>query len=524
MQVDQFPSSDLLHFDKLIQDYLAKNEKLSPFISHFPSIENFRPVIAGKQLSTSHRRILSDVLTEQYRNHHPSAAVSENIDLLREEKTFTVTTGHQLCLFTGPLYFIYKMLSTIKLSRSLKKSYPDLNIVPVYWLASEDHDFDEINHAFFYGKKLEWHTEEKGAVGPMDVTTVLLLVDELKLLLGNDAASIVDLLRSAYTLKDLSNATRHIVNHLFGKYGLVILDANHPGLKGLFRHVMKDELFHGSAYEAVSASSAALQMAGYKTQVNPRGINLFYHDENLRARIERSGDKWKVIDTELAFSESELNDLLNSHPEKFSPNVIMRPLYQETILPNLAYIGGPGELAYWLQLRSLFEKHETHFPILVLRDSAMLITEKTQSRLEKIGIAAVDLFKDRNDLIKGMVNASEASLEKEKEALNSLFDDISARMKAVDVTLENAARGEGQRQLSALEGLEKKMLKALKAKEDTRIQQLEKLMTELFPDGQMQERHDNFFQYSLQFGEDLLDVLLNAFDPLANRLTIVSAV
>jgi bacillithiol biosynthesis cysteine-adding enzyme BshC len=520
MNAHHYPIQDISKPDSLVLDYINNDEKIKSLISVVPSIESFEQVIASRSFDAQKRATLVEVLKEQYKEISCNAKVENNISNLSVDNTFTVTTGHQLCLFTGPLYFVYKILSTIKLAARLQERYPNYNFVPVYWMATEDHDLEEINHAYFYNKKLTWETAQTGAVGPMSTKGIHEVIDELVEILGSGSriSEVESLLRKAYQLNTLADATRYLVNELFSSYGLVVVDGNDARFKQCFLDIIRKELYQHQGFNAISATNEYLHEHGYKVQVNPREVNLFYMQDQLRARIERvSEDQWKVVDTAIAFDKAALEQELETHPERFSPNVALRPIYQETILPNLAYIGGPGELAYWLQLKGFFDTSGVQFPALILRDSVMLISQKIQSRLQKLELTPKDLFADVQDTIKRLVHSEQTSLDEERNTLHELFEGIAAKLKAVDPTLEATARAEGQKQINAINHLEKKAIKALKMKEEQRIQSYQKIHQECFSDGTPQERHDNYFQHYVNLDTDLISAIYDSLAPMEKQ-------
>ena len=230
----KIPYKDSQHFSKLILDYLNKDEKVKPFVNHFPTLENFEKQIVEKQTHQIDRSALVKVLKEQNQPFNLSKSSKGNIDLLKLDTTFSVTTGHQLCLFTGPLYFIYKIISTINLCEHLTAKYPSNKFVPVFWMATEDHDFKEINHIHLFGKKIEWDTKQNGAVGKMNLDGFESVLSELKLVLGShkNVDKLITLFKDIYlNNKNLADVKRCLVNELFGKYGLVIIDGDDKDLK-----------------------------------------------------------------------------------------------------------------------------------------------------------------------------------------------------------------------------------------------------------------------------------------------------
>lgn len=377
------------YFSQLINDYLDQKESLQGFYEQFPSLENFQKQVESKQnnYSAETRKILVESLNKQYKNTQISAKSQENLAFLEKENTFTITTGHQLNLFTGPLYFLYKIISVINLTEELSEKYPLQHFVPVYWMATEDHDFEEINFFNFEHHKIQWQREASGAVGDLDTKGLEEVYEKFQTILNDSDHSkhLQSLFQKAYLEHDhLTEATRFLANELFGEYGLIILDGNDTALKKEFIPYVKNEILHQNSSDEVGKTSKKLNELGYKIQVNPREINLFYLKDNLRERIVKDEEYYIVHETDIRFTEEEILQDLENYPKRFSPNVIMRPLYQEVILPNLCYIGGGGELAYWFQLKSYFQKENVTFPILLLRNSALLMTEKQSEKAKKI--------------------------------------------------------------------------------------------------------------------------------------------
>ncbi|HMT30711.1 MAG TPA: bacillithiol biosynthesis cysteine-adding enzyme BshC, partial [Bacteroidia bacterium] len=352
MKKSLVPFNETHQFSAMVDDYLSGDEKLRPYYKHLPDPESMRQAIDDKRLVPINRRVLHECLIQQYgdllnNSQKSSETVKNGINKLLDENTFTVTTGHQLNLFTGPLYSIYKIATTISLAGEIQRMHPQYQIVPVFWMASEDHDFAEINHARIYTKTISWNREAKGPAGRLKMDDFNPVLEEFKSIVG-DQQEIINLFENAYASSaNLAEATRKIIHALFGSYGLVVIDGDDEKLKKLFIGEMKTDLLDHLAFEKVTSQSAKLGK-NYKVQVQPREINLFYIEDNLRERIVKEDAVYKVLNTEIKFSESDILKELDQHPEKFSPNVVLRPLYQGKILPNLASIGGPEALNYWL--------------------------------------------------------------------------------------------------------------------------------------------------------------------------------
>lgn len=516
------------YFSKLISDYLNQEHQLHTLYNRFPSIGAFKEQIEEKQrqFPEMNRTVLVQSLQHQYRNTPTSEQTAHHIALLSRENTFTIVTGHQLNLFTGPLYFLYKIISVINLCKELKKQYPAQHFVPVYWMATEDHDFDEINFFNFNRMKFQWNKEVSGPVGRLDTSGLDAVYEQFRqqLGIGKNAAYLDDLFRNAYLGHDnLADATRFLANELFGEYGLVIVDGDDTELKRLFVPHIKEELLNQSSVKAVEQSFPVLK--DYTIQVNPREINLFYIEDGLRERIILENGNYRINHTDLSFSEEELLALLEKHPEKFSLNVILRPLYQEVILPNLCYIGGGGELAYWLELKEVFALHSTVFPILLLRNSALLVTHKQNSKREKLALSWEDLFlkteaflqKKTADLAQNLFD-----FDQQKRFLEEQFKQLEALSLKTHPSFTGAINAQKTKQLKGLENLEKRFLKAERLHNQDVIDRMLELKIALFPNNSLQERVDNFASFYLDFGKDLIPSLMKELDPLHQHYTIIA--
>ncbi len=497
----------------LVFDYLSERKELNAFYDFFPDKEGFGNAIDSIQLEKYNRALLVEVLAEQSKRvKNTSASSQKNIQLLLKENTFTITTGHQLCLFTGPLYFIYKIFSVINLCEKLKNEFPENNFVPVYWMASEDHDFEEVNHFNVFGKKIEWNSSEKGAVGNFKTESLAEIKLKFQEIIGAGANAefLVNLFESAYLKHtDLASATQYLVNELFGQYGLVVVDGNNKKLKESFIPYFEKDIFENVPAKKVNSTIEKLKQLKYETQVNPRDINCFYMEMGLRARIEKVGEDYQVVGTDKKFSKSELQQLVKSNPEKISPNVVLRPCYQQFILPNLAYVGGPGELAYWLEFKELFDELDLFYPVLTPRKSVMIIDTNTLNKIKKLGFDMENVFENEESLVKLYIEKSDNSfnLEEHKKSIENLFKKISEETGKIDKTLNAAVEAEKQKNLNSIAALEQKTVRAIKAKLDTEVNQIKSVKAKLFPNGVPQERVDNFSTYYNKWGSEFLSSL-----------------
>ncbi|WP_299826295.1 bacillithiol biosynthesis cysteine-adding enzyme BshC [uncultured Pontibacter sp.] len=504
-------------FSKTVADYLCKSEKLKPFYNHFPDLEAFEAQLKEKAFSPEQRQTLYQALQQQYTSLGAiNLKVQQNIDLLQQPNTYTVTTGHQLNIFTGPLYFVYKIITAINTCKQLQERYPAYNFVPVYWMATEDHDFAEINHFNLFGKGYKWETAQKGAVGRFTTEGLDKLLEELP-----ETYPVFD---DAYrNSKTLADATRAITHALFGEYGLVSIDGDDAKLKRALIPVVEKELTAQLSNKLVEEANAQLEKLDYKAQVYSREINLFYLQDNLRERIVQEEGKYKVLNTDISYTLEEILQEAKEHPERFSPNVILRPLYEELVLPNLAYIGGGAEVAYWFQLKKVFEAYNVAFPVLMLRNSALYINRGNASRMHKLGLKAEELFQSYPELKKylsGQIHEEEINLEEQRKAVTVAFAAVEKLAQSIDPTLVKAVGAEEQKATNALQMLEKKISKARDSKHEQTFKQLENLKEKLFPNGSLQERYDNLLSFQTN-NPDFIPALVEAFDPLEFKFTIL---
>jgi bacillithiol biosynthesis cysteine-adding enzyme BshC len=509
LKVSEISYQETNKFSNLVLDYLKKDAKLKPFVNYFPTLENFEKQITEKKTHSTDRVVLVDVLSKQNASLSLSVKSKLNIESLKENSTFTITTGHQLCLFTGPLYFIYKIISTINLAEQLQAKYPNNNFVPVFWMATEDHDFQEINHINLFGKKIAWDSKQSGAVGRMNLDGFESILTELKSVLGTseNADKLISLFEKSYLNHDnLADATRYLVNELFGKYGLVILDGDEKRLKEQFISTIKKDVLRQGFKESITKCSEDLATK-YKAQAYVRPINFF----------KLSGGKRELIKGET--TEREIED----NPVSFSPNVLLRPLYQETILPNIAYIGGGAEVAYWMQLKTAFNQENIPFPILMLRNSVLFMDDKQNQKRQALGFTLNDLFLEEHQLQKKFVlnqNDTAVSLQDEMDAVEDIYKSITA--KTTDVGLQNNIKSQQQKQLKSFKQLEEKLLRLAKQKNESSLNQISKIKQQLFPDNSLQERYDNFIPFYLKDGDNFIEILKENLNPLNPNFVVLN--
>jgi bacillithiol biosynthesis cysteine-adding enzyme BshC len=520
------PYAETGAFSGLLTDYIAQKPALVPFYNRWPALDNFATQIEEKKANYTPeaRQRLVTALREQYGSTAP-ATVAANIELLAQETTFTVTTGHQLNLLTGPLYFIYKIMSAIKLSQKLKARYPQYDFVPVYWMATEDHDFAEINHFSLFGKTYAW--DAAGTGGPVGRLGLDGLSEQLLSQLPPEVPAAFH--ESYSTSTNLAEATRKLADALFGEFGLVTLDADRPALKQALVPLLAKEIQGQVSNAAVQATNAQLTAAGYKPQVYSRPINLFFiTDEGKRERLEPDANGADCVEvtirnTAKCHSQAELLTLAQTHPEQFSPNVVLRPVYQEILLPNLVYIGGGAEVAYWFQLKDVFAAFGVPYPIVLPRNSAEYISRANAGKLKKLGLTSHEIFRPLPELKKQVgatLGQEEISLKEQQQALAAAFQQVQDVAQRLDSTLVKTVAAEAQKAAAGLAGLEKRLSKAAETKHETAYTQLAALKEKLFPGGGLQERSENVLSILLN-NPGFIEQLIEAFEPLALEFTVL---
>jgi bacillithiol synthase len=480
--------------------------------SHRPDPGGFRDAIEERKKFPTNRPLISEVFSELYKEGM-NPKQKDNIASLSSPDTFTVCTAHQPNIFTGYLYFIYKIVHTIKLADELKTMFPECHFVPVYYMGSEDNDLAELGQVNLGGVKLVWKTNQTGAVGRMKVDKPFIeLVNAIEGQLGVEpyGKELISVIRDSYKEGNtISESTFRLVNRLFAQYGLLVLQADNDKLKREMLPVFQDDLFFHKPYELVHKTGELLQEK-YKVQVNPREINLFYILDDTRERITGNAASFSVEPLKLHFNKEQLLDELRNNPGRFSPNVVLRGLYQETILPNIAFIGGGAEIAYWLELKALFENYGVPFPVLVLRNSFLLATKDQEKKLLRMGISVESLFSPEFEMMNDyVVKHSQHSIDVESEKIQAgeMIENLKRKAAAVDQTLVQHIDAMHARLQKQIATAGKKLLRAEKRKFETETNQLRYIRESLFPDNSLQERVDNFMPWYAKQGPAFIENL-----------------
>lgn len=528
MEVNRVNFDDVKAFSRRDKIYRNHPEEFRDFFQYMPDWDGFQKAINDRSRFKVDRILLSTVISDHYNSWPASAEQQNNISKLLDESCFTVVTAHQPSLLTGPLYYIYKIFSAINLAEELSLKFPANHFIPVFISGSEDHDFQEVNHLHLFGKSYEWKKEAGGPVGRYDLEGLANVIEEVKAVFGNSpfAAELSHLLSAS-----LEGANKYndfvfkLVNQLFGKYGVLVLNMDDARLKHGFKHIMKRELTEHPSGEIIKRCQEKWEKLGYSNQAHAREINLFYMVDGLRERILTTDTGYAVNNTDLRFTQDELLTLLDEHPENFSPNVVIRPMYEEAILPNLAYIGGGGELAYWLERKDQFEYFGVFFPVLIRRDSLLWLSSAQVNSLEKHNLHWKDLFLEEDILVDKYIRQAasfDIALEEEAAAIEAIFKSVKSKAFGADKSLESFVEAEKVKMIKVVEHIEQRIKRALKKNEETSVNQLKNLKAKLFPNHGLQERHDNFIQFYLTLGPTFMDILKEVCNPMKSDFIVIT--
>ncbi|WP_370899384.1 bacillithiol biosynthesis cysteine-adding enzyme BshC [Chryseobacterium gossypii] len=524
--INKISFNDIESIPQLVKDFL--NHKIEGFEESTFSFDNFKKQIHAKKeaFTLEQRTILTDVLQEQLSDISLSSKQKQNMDLLKLPSTFTITTGHQLNLFSGPVFFVYKILQTIKTCIYLKEKFPDFNFVPVYWMASEDHDFAEINHFKTENNYYEISGKPGGAVGRIKISDTFFISEfEKEFKDSIFGTELILMLKEAYKNGyTLTQAIKILVNRLFSDLGLLILDGDSKELKKQVRDIFRDELLNFGLQKISEEKINSLTEKYGKVQVNPREINLFYLSET-RDRIEFDGKAYVIIDKDIRFTKEEILAELESYPERFSPNALMRPVFQEKVLPNLAYIGGNAEIMYWLELKDYFSKIDIPFPILIPRNSMLFLKEKTLGKMEKLGLKVEDFFHNfavitNHKILKD--NPVLKVLEEKESLLVNNFSELKSIAETTERSFGNLVKAEEVRQLKSFRKMKKRLLRAEKIKQSELLERLENLFLDVHPSKTWQERVYNFSVFFADYGYSWLENCLEEMVVQESKLIIVA--
>ena len=445
------------------------------------------------------------------------------------ENTVAVVTGQQVGLFTGPLYTLYKILTTLRLSEQLTQQFPEYNFVPIFWLEGEDHDIEEVSSFSFLNasnelQHLKYPEGEKSAGNTLGSAGSLHLDESIGTLFQNlhqallpteYSPKVFELFETAYQKgMTFSRSFIHLLNVLLEDSGLIFFDPHNAETKNMLIPVFEQELNNVSQSCQLVITQSELLEKQYHAQVKPRPVNLFLFHNGGRYAIEPHDHGFSLKGTRRILTKEEMLGLLHTDPNLFSPNVVLRPICQDYLFPTAAYVAGPSEVAYFAQFKLLYENFHIPEPLIYPRCSATIVEDRIQKIITKYNLQVKDFFTDL-DALKSSITATISDFKVDElfsntsgtisESLTSLKDGLES----IDPTLVPALENTLGRMLGSLNSLKEKTLSAQVRQHEISFRQLDKVAVSLFPDSNLQEREMNIIYFLNKYGLELLRWLRN---------------
>ncbi|UWX56878.1 bacillithiol biosynthesis cysteine-adding enzyme BshC [Chlorobaculum sp. MV4-Y] len=534
-------------FSKLFCDYTSESEARTKLLANCFHLDYRKDADYYRHLGllasrNFRREALVELLTRQNTLFGGSERQQREIEKLRSPRCMAIVTGQQTGLFTGPLYTIYKALTAVILARKQKELFPEYDFVPLFWIESEDHDFDEASSTvLFSGSGLEQITAEGAHRLPDQMAGSTLLGASI----GETVCQFLDLLPDTEFKPEIAELLRacydpgitfeiafaRTMNRLFSDHPLILISANDPRFKQLAGEVFCREIetAPASSYDVV-AQSSILESMGYPAQTKPRAVNLFYLNQlGQRLKIEQpSPDNFLVLPDRQRYTRHQLIEICQDQPEKFSPNVILRPIVQDTVLPTFAYIGGPGEISYLAQFRKAYEHFDLVMPFVIPRGSFTLVEPKIARTMDKVlkstGRPSFSrrqvyeaVFEDVQELRKSMVSGGDsvdidALFEQVESEVAHSLSTLEPMLVKMDPTLQPTLAASSGQIAKIIDNIKEKTYRAGRRKNDELLQQLDKAELNLFPNGKPQERSINIFYYLNKYGPSLIGELVRVLE------------
>lgn len=509
----------------LFLDYIYEFENVERFYkTAFRNIEGYKSVfekVSGTK--REHRKKLTEIIKKQYGETAPSKQTLSNIESLESESAIAVVTGQQLGILGGPMYTFYKIITAIKLCSSLKEKYDEYKFVPVFWMEGDDHDFDEVRSlkimdrsnslkSISYDDGLDEETN-RGSVADIKFNNNIYdFFNELNESLRDTEFKddLIKKLKNFYQPgKTFQEAFFKILFEYFDDSGLVILNPSNPDVKKLLKPVFKKEIENFRIHsEEVVETSAELEEV-YHAQIKLKPINVFLKEDEGRYLLEPVENEFRLKGKRKKYSKESLLETLENDPTRFSPNVLLRPICQDYLLPTGLYVGGPSEISYFAQVIPMYKAFDLTVPVLYPRASVTILEGNVKKVLDKYNLSIADFFKEESELNEKLINLLsdievDPLFDKTKNKLNDLFKELNDQIKEVDETLEDTVDKTLDKIIQNLGQLQNKVQKAHERKHETVLRQADKVRTLVFPNGNLQERELNFIYFVHKYGEDIL--------------------
>lgn len=471
------------------------------------------------------RNVIAGILAEQNRAWGASGAALTRTDVLRQPESVAVVTGQQLGLFAGPLYSIYKALSAVRFAEQVEAE-TGRPAVAVFWLAGEDHDFEEVQTAVFSEgpdvHRVRYAPDSVGGpVGRMtleaDALAITLRQLEAALPEGPHRDEVLGLVGTCYRPGvSMRDAFARLLRRIAP--GLILMSVDDPRLKALAAPVFEWEVAGwAETHAALEDVSRQLEASGFHAQVTPMPVNLFaITEDGQRLPIDPEGEGFRLRGSD-ALSRDELERWVRDEPGRLSPNVVLRPLVQDVLLPTVAYVAGPGEAAYFAQLKPVYERFGIAMPVIWPRLGLTVVDPGVAKVLDRYGLAVPDLAGDLHAHWRRLaLEASDIDLEavfaEARASLDALTAQLHDPVVSTSSTLESALGAARAKMSKALDRLETKTVRVEKRTHDDVRLRLERAQAALWPGGALQERALSPLQLAARYGLDVFVDLVGAVE------------
>lgn len=509
----------IYEFDNVKRFYEKNFRNFDDYLNHFNKITS---------IDKPHRKLLSEIIKEQYKGYKIGKLTQHNIELLSHPKTIAIITGQQLGIFAGPLYTFYKTITVIKLATSLKEKFDEYNFVPVFWMEGDDHDFKEISSIKLPDKTntlREFGYEEKEIDGNSPSTADIKLEDEIEIIKGKLRENILEteftdelfkIISDCYEEnKTISSSFRKLLFHFFDEFGLVIFNPTEKAVKEILKPIFTNEIENYKHHAQKSVELSAELDDVYHAQVKVKPINLFMLENGNRHLIEPAGeDEFRLKDKRKHITKQELADKIENEPELFSPNVLLRPVCQDHLFPTGCYVAGPSEISYFAQVLPLYDFFDIESPVIYPRASATILENNVSKKLEKLGLNIEQLYWEQKSLTSMLVNRNadfniEHFIAELKDEVSGKFESAEPKIIEIDPTLKDSVEKSLQKIMHTLDLLEDKISKARERKYDTLLNQLNSVRSLIYPNEKLQEREFNFIYFTNKYGLDFVKWVFN---------------
>jgi bacillithiol synthase len=523
-------NTGLIENNKIYQDYTDNAQNVKEFYPlHYKSRTSWQAIIDKVRSRNADHSELGKILERQNTDFGINQKILDNIAKLSSGSAFAVVTGQQTGIFTGPLYTIYKAMTAIKLCQYLSEKY-QADFIPVFWVESNDHDLKEANHIYLLDSnsdqmKIEYnpsqYTIDSSVKDVLVDENFAMIIDDFEKSLPNTEfkSNIFGIIRDSYLpSKSISYGFGRMMSHLLGEYGLVLIDPSDNDIKKLMLPMFQKEAEHPlKSVEIINSAGERLKSLGYESQIEKSDDStcIFIEMDGARCKLYYRKERFEFDSCDMVLSKSELLETLQIAPWRFSPNVALRPVIQDYILPTVSYIAGPGETAYFAQLSEVYQHFGVSMPIIHPRASFTIIEGRIQRVIEKNKLEIADLIEDPDRLFSRLSREQapielEVLIESSRSSIERVFQSLSSELSHIDPNLANIVESARKKVDLQVNILKDKAYQSQRGRDEVTRNQIKRACMNIFPEGEPQERMFNIVQYLVLYNTQLLDEIMSA--------------